>query len=93
MKKGLLLLLVPLLHFMVLLLEHFNIVLRNVGGGGGRHNNIETRAKNVLFHLYIVDLGTITGFSDKLNRTSKAQSYRENTVICKSTHLEITSLQ
>ena len=44
-------------------------------------NDTETRAKNFFFCLCIVDLGTITGFSDKpnrtsnkLNRTSKAQS-------------------
>jgi len=71
-KEGLLLLLVPSLHFTVLLLKHFSIMLRNVGGGGGRHNDIETRAKNFFFHLYIVDLGTIMGFLDKLNRTLKA---------------------
>ena len=67
------LLLVLSLYFTVLLLKYFSIVLRNVGGSGGRHNDIETRVKNVLFHLYIVDLGTIMEFSDKLNRTLKAQ--------------------
>ena len=30
--------------------------------------------KTFFFHLCIVNLGTITGFLDKLNRTSKAQS-------------------
>jgi len=45
------------------------------------NNDTETRAKNFLFCLCIVDLGTITGFLgkpnrtlNKLNRTSKAQS-------------------
>jgi len=34
----------------------------------------EQRKKKLIFCLCIVDLGTIMGFSDKLNRTSKAQS-------------------
>jgi len=72
MKEGLLLLLMLSLYFMVLLLKHFSIMLRNVGEDRKRHNNTETRAKNILFHLCIVNLGTITGFSDKPNRTSKA---------------------
>jgi len=55
---------------MVLLLKYFSVILRNVRKGGGRHNDIETRAKNFFFHLCVVDLGTIMGFSDKLNRTS-----------------------
>jgi len=59
---------------MVLLLEHFSIVLRNVREGGKRHNDTETRAKNFLFCLCIVDLGTIIRFLDKPNRTSKTQS-------------------
>jgi len=67
MKERLLLLPVPLL-----LIEHFNIVLRNVKGSGGRYNDTEIRAKNFLFCLYIIDLGIITGLSDKLNSTSKA---------------------
>jgi len=71
-KEGLLLLLMLSLHFIALLLKHFSIMLRNVGEGGERHDNIETRAKNILFYLYIVNLGTIMGFSDKPNRTSKA---------------------
>jgi len=62
-----------------------------VGRGRGRHNNTETRAKNFLFCLCIVDLGTIIGFSDKPNRTLKAQSWEGNIVICKSICLEITS--
>jgi len=73
-KEELLLLLMLLLHLTALLLEHLGVVLRNVGRGGGRHNDAETKAKNFLFCLCIVDLGTITGFSDKPNRTSKAQS-------------------
>ena len=71
----------PSLHLPALLLEHFSIVLGKVGVGRGRHDNTETRAKNSLFHLYIVDLGTIMEFLDKpnrtsnqLNKTSKAQS-------------------
>ena len=73
LKEGLLLLLMLLLHLTVLFLEYFSVILRNVRGSGGRHDNIETRAKNFFFHLCIVDLGTITGLSDKLNRTLKAQ--------------------
>ena len=76
LKEGLLLLLM-----LLLLLEYFSIILRNIGGGRGRHNDTETRVKNFLFYLCIVDLDTITGFlnkpnrtSNKLNRTSKAQS-------------------
>jgi len=71
-KEGLLLLLMLSLHFIALLLKHFSIMLRNVGGGGERHDDTETRAKNILFHLCIVNPGTITEFSDKSNRTSKA---------------------
>ena len=74
MKEELFLLLMPSLHFMTLLLKHFNVVLRNIRVGGKRHNDIGTRAKNFFFRLYIVDLGTITEFLNKLNRTSKAQS-------------------
>ena len=59
----------PFLHLIALLLEHFSIILRNVREGRGRYNNIEIRAKNFFFHLSIINLGTITGFSDKLNRT------------------------
>ena len=76
LKEGLLLLLM-----LLLLLEYFSIILRNIGGGRGGHNDTETRVKNFLFYLCIVDLDTITGFlnkpnrtSNKLNRTSKAQS-------------------
>ena len=73
-KERLLLLLMPSLYLTALLLEHFSIVLRNVRGSGERHDNTETRVKNFFFHLCIVDLGTITGLLDKLNRTLKAQS-------------------
>ena len=68
-----LLFLVPLLYLMVLFFKHFSIVLGNIGGGRGRHDDIEEKAKGFLFHLCIVDLSTIIGFLDKLNRTSKAQ--------------------
>jgi len=50
-KKGLLLLLMPSLHFMALLLKYFNIVLRNIRGGKKRHNDTETRAKNFFYVL------------------------------------------
>ena len=63
-----------LLHLIVLFLKHFSVVLRNVGEGGERHNDTETRAKNFLFCLCIVDLGIIMGFLDKPNKTSKTQS-------------------
>jgi len=56
--------------------------LGNIGGGRGRHDDIEEKAKIFLFHLCIVDLSTIIGFMDKLNRTSKAQFSGRNTVIC-----------
>ena len=72
-KEGPLLLLMLSLHLLVLLLEHFSIILGKVRVGGGRHNDIETRAKNSLFRLCIVDLSTIMEFSDKPNRTLKAQ--------------------
>ena len=74
LKKGLLLLLMPLLHLIVLLLDHFSIILRNIGKSKERHDNTETRAKNFFFHLYIVDIGTIIELLDKLNRTLKTQS-------------------
>ena len=38
----------------------------------GRHNNIKERQKNLLFCLYIIDLDTIIGSLNKLNKTSKA---------------------
>ena len=74
LKEGLLLLLMLLLHLMVLLLEHFSVILRNVGVGRERHGNTETRAKNFSFHLYIVDLGTIMGFLAKPNKTEPSKS-------------------
>jgi len=65
----------PSLHLTALLLEHFSVVLGNVGGGGERHDNTETRAKKPFFSVYVfVDLGIIMGFLGKPNRTSKAQS-------------------
>ena len=60
------------LYFLLLLFKHFSIVLGNVGGSGERHNDIEAKAKTFLFHLCIVDLGTIMGFLNKFNKTSKA---------------------
>ena len=69
-KEGLLFLLMPLLHLTALFLEHFSIVLGNVGVGGGRHDNTEIRAKKLSFSVYVfVDLGTIMGFLGKPNRT------------------------
>jgi len=69
----------PLL-FLPPLFKHFSIVLGNIGGGRGRYDGTKAKAKTFLFHLCIVDLDTITGFSNKfnrnlnkLNRTSKAQ--------------------
>ena len=47
-KKELLLFLMPSLHFTVLLLEYFSIMLRNVGGSRGRYYNTEARAKKFL---------------------------------------------
>ena len=51
-KKELLFFLMLSLYFIVLLLEHFSIVLRNVGKSRGRHNDIETRAKNFFSFIY-----------------------------------------
>ena len=62
------------LYFLLLLFKHFGIILENVRGGGRKHDNTKAKAKTFLFHLYIINLGTIIGFSDKFNRTSKAQS-------------------
>ena len=50
------------LHFIALLFKHFSIILGDVRGNGEKHGDTEKKAKNSLFHLYIVDLGTITGF-------------------------------
>jgi len=75
MKERLLFLLMLSLYFMVLLFEYFSIMLRNVKGGREKHYDTEARVKKkVPFYLCIVNLSTITGFSDKLNRTLKAQS-------------------
>ena len=56
-----------LLHF-----KNFGVLLENIGEDGGKHNDIETKAKT-FFCLCIVDLGTITRFLNKLNRTLKVQ--------------------
>ena len=45
-------------------------MLENIGGGRGRYNDVEEKAKSFLFHLCIVNLYTIMEFSDKFNRTS-----------------------
>jgi len=42
--------------------------------GVGEDMTVQEQEKKLLFHLCIVDLGTITEFLDKLNRTLKAQS-------------------
>jgi len=60
--QELLLLFVPPLYFISLLFKHLGIILRNIGEDGGRHGDIEEKAKTSLFCLYIVDLGTTTGF-------------------------------
>ena len=60
------------LYFLLLLFKHFSIVLGNIGGSRGRHDDTEAKAKTFLFYLCIVNLGTITEFLDKFNRTSKA---------------------
>jgi len=69
-----LLLLMSLLHFLPLFFKHFSIILGDVGGNGERYSDTEEKAKTFLFCLYIVDLGTITEFLDKFNKTLKAQS-------------------
>jgi len=63
----------PLL-FLLLLFKHFSIILGNVRGSRERHDDAEEKVKTFLSCLYIVDLGTIMGFLDKFNRTSKTQS-------------------
>ena len=37
-------------------------MLRDVGGDKGRHDDVKEKMKTSLLCLYIVDLGTITGF-------------------------------
>ena len=49
-------------------------MLENVRESRERHDNVEEKTKSFLFHLCIVDLGTIMEFLDKLNRILKAQS-------------------
>ena len=49
MKKELLFFLVLLLHFMALLFKYFSIVLRNIRGGRGRHDNAEEKMKTLFF--------------------------------------------
>jgi len=53
MKEELLFLLMPLLHFTVLLFKHFSIVLRNVRGGRERHDNVEEKMKTS-FSVYVL---------------------------------------
>jgi len=69
----LLLLFVLLLYFLALLFKHLSISLENIGKNEKRHDNTEEKQKKFFFCLYIVNLGTIMGSSDKLNRTSKTQ--------------------
>ena len=64
----------PLLHFTTLFFKYFSIVLENVRESRERHDNVEEKTKSFLFHLCIVDLGTIMEFLDKFNRTLKTQS-------------------
>ena len=62
-----------LLHFLVLLFKYFGIGLGNIGRQRERYDSI---GKGKIFSscLYIIDLSTIMGSLDKLNRTLKAQS-------------------
>ena len=69
----LLLLFMSLLYLLMLLFKHLGIGLGNVRENRRKHDNIEERWKFFLFCLYIVDLDTIIGSFNKLNRTSKAQ--------------------
>jgi len=50
------------LYFSSLLFEYLGIILENVRGDGGKHGDIEEKAKTFLFCLYIFDLGTIMRF-------------------------------
>jgi len=61
------------LYLLVLLFQHIGIILENIKGNKKRYDNIEERQKIFLFCLYIVDLGTIIGSLDKLNKTLKVQ--------------------
>jgi len=51
-----------LCYISVLLFKHFGIILENIGEDRERHGDIEEKAKTSLFCLYIVNLGTVTGF-------------------------------
>jgi len=51
-----------LLYFPTLLFKHIGIMLGDVREDGRRHNIVEEKTKTFLFCLYIVNLGTITGF-------------------------------
>jgi len=69
----LLFLFMSLLYLLMLLFKHLGISLGNIGKNRRKHDNIEEKWKNFLFCLYIVDLYTIIGSFNKLNRISKAQ--------------------
>jgi len=62
MSQELLLLLMPFLHFIVLLFKYFSIVLGDVGENGRKYGDTEEKAKTFLFCLCIVNLGTIMEF-------------------------------
>jgi len=47
---------------MLLLFEHISIMLGDVRRSRKRYDDAEEKAKTFLFCLYIVNLGTITGF-------------------------------
>ena len=59
------------LYFLSLLFKYLSIVLGNMVRSRGRHNDTGKKSK-IFFCLYIFDLDTIMGSSDKLNRTLKA---------------------
>ena len=66
----LLFLFVLLQHFLVLLFKHVSISLKDVRRQ--KDMMIQEKDKKISFYLYIIDQGTITGSSDKLNRILKA---------------------
>jgi len=73
-NQKLLLFLMPLLHFIMLLFKYVSVMLKNVRESGRKHDVVEERVKT-LFSIYVL-LTQVPSWnsSNKLNRTSKAQS-------------------
>ena len=70
-----LLFLILLLYLIALFFKHINIMLRNIREGRGRYKDTEEKAKKLFLSVYILlTWAPSWDSSDKLNRTSKAQS-------------------